>query len=190
MAQPFLPHSADKLFSMLNLNDRSWDAAGRSDLLAAGHQLGVHALLFEKVTDEQIQFQLDKLGQARQDNEAKALAEKQVTPAKTDITFDEFARLDIRTGRILTAEKVAKTKKLLKLTIDTGIDQRTVVSGIAEFFEPKSLIGRQVSIIVNLAPRQIKGIESQGMILMAEAADGRLDFVSPDGEMRPGSVVR
>lgn len=190
MAQPFLPHTAEKLFSMLNLEERSWDAAGRSDLLPAGHQLGAHALLFEKVTDEQIQFQLDKLEQARLDNEAKALANQQVAPAKEDITFDEFTKLDIRTGQILAAEKVAKTKKLLKLTIDTGIDQRTVVSGIAEFFEPESLIGRQVSIIVNLAPRQIKGIESQGMILMAEAADGRLDFVSAGGEMRPGSIVR
>jgi methionyl-tRNA synthetase len=113
-----------------------------------------------------------------------------VTPAKANITFDEFVNLDIRTGTILTAEKVAKTKKLLKLTIDTGIDERTVVSGIAEHYEPEAIIGKQVSILVNLEPREIKGIMSQGMILMAENAEGKLSFVAPADEMPNGSVIR
>jgi len=130
---------------------------------------------------------LAKLAQAKAQN---AQAARTAEPAKADVSFDEFSRMDIRTGKILAAEKVAKTKKLVKLTIDTGIDQRTVVSGIAEFFNPEEIIGRQVSILVNLAPREIKGITSQGMILMAEDADGRLDFVSPSSAMKPGSIIR
>ena len=114
----------------------------------------------------------------------------EITPAKENINYETFATMDIRTGTILTAEKVAKTKKLLKLTIDTGIDQRTVVSGIAEYFEPKAIIGQQVSILVNLEPREIKGILSQGMILMAENAEGKLTFVSPVEGFPNGSIVR
>lgn len=190
MAQPFLPHTAEKIFTMLQLVDRSWSSAGRSDLLQAGHQLGAHGLLFEKITDEQIQFQLDKLAKAKEANTSKAVTDQPVVPAKEDISFDDFTKLDIRVGTILSAEKVAKTKKLLKLQIDTGIDQRTVVSGIAEFFAPEDIIGKQVSIIVNLAPREIKGIQSQGMILMAEEADGRLDFVSVGEGITPGSIIR
>ena len=110
-------------------------------------------------------------------------------PAKENISFEDFSKMDIRIGTILTAEKVAKTKKLLKLTIDTGIDQRTVVSGIAEFFNPEEIVGQQVSILVNLAPREIKGITSQGMILMAENADGSLAFVQPSKEVKPGGTV-
>jgi len=187
LAQPFLPHTAEKLFDMLNFNERGWEAAGKAQLLQDGHQLGQVKLLFEKITDEQIDGQLAKLSQAKVDN---AQAATSAEPAKPDISFDQFTPLDIRTGKILTAEKVAKTKKLLKMTIDTGIDQRTVVSGIAEFFNPEDIVGRQVSILVNLEPREIKGILSQGMILMAEDADGRLDFVSPTSAMKPGSIIR
>lgn len=191
LAQPFLPHTAEKMFEMLNFGERDWNAAGQKDLLKAGHQLGKTALLFEKITDEQVQFQLDKLAHAKVVNQAaKAAAQHEVIPAKEDISYEEFAKMDIRTGVILAAEKVAKTKKLLKLTIDTGIDTRTVVSGIAEYFEPEAIVGRQVSILVNLAPRNIKGIDSQGMILMAEDADGRLDFVAPSTTVTAGSVVR
>lgn len=191
LAQPFLPHTAEKMFEMLNFGERDWNTAGQKDLLKAGHQLGKTALLFEKITDEQVQFQLDKLAQAKVVNQAaKAAAQHEVIPAKEDISYEEFAKMDIRTGVILAAEKVAKTKKLLKLTIDTGIDTRTVVSGIAEYFEPEAIVGRQVSILVNLAPRNIKGIDSQGMILMAEDADGRLDFVAPSTTVTAGSVVR
>jgi len=187
LGQPFLPHTAAKLFDMLNFQERSWDAAGKPQLLANGHQLGEAQLLFEKITDEQIDAQLAKLVEAKADN-AKAAATAE--PAKSNISFDQFTPLDIRTGKILSAEKVAKTKKLLKMTIDTGIDQRTVVSGIAEFFDPEDIIGKQVSILVNLEPREIKGILSQGMILMAEDADGRLDFVVPQSTMKPGSIIR
>ncbi|HLW50341.1 MAG TPA: methionine--tRNA ligase [Sphingobacteriaceae bacterium] len=191
LSQPFLPHTASKMFSMLKLEHWTWEHAGRRDLLIPGHQLGTSALLFEKISDEQVQFQLDKLSSAQKSNEAAKAADKAIVPqAKGNISFEEFTQMDIRVGTILAAEKVAKTKKLLKLTIDTGIDQRTVVSGIAEFFEPEAIIGRQVAILVNLAPRNIKGIESQGMILMAEDASGRLEFVAPSTAITAGSVVR
>lgn len=118
------------------------------------------------------------------------MANAQVKPAKENISFDDFAKLDIRAGKITAAEKVAKTKKLMKLTIDTGIDTRTVVSGIAEYYTPEEVIGQQVSILVNLEPKVLKGIESQGMILMAENADGSLAFVRPDKEVKNGSEIR
>src|SRR5690606_9193634 len=187
MAQPFLPNTAMKLIEMLRLDASGWDALGRNDLLEVGHQLGEAQLLFEKITDEQVAEQLEKLQRAQRD--ATALATPAV-PAKEAVSFEDFAKLDIRTGIILEAEKVAKTKKLLKLKIDTGIDQRTVVSGIAEYFDPADIIGRQVSILINLEPREIRGIQSQGMILMSEDADGRLDFVAPQTPFEPGSVVR
>ena len=136
-----------------------------------------------------IEKQIAKL-QAKKQEVAAAQPAPEITPAKEAISYDTFAAMDIRVGTILAAEKVAKTKKLLKLTIDTGIDQRTVVSGIAEHFEPEAIIGRQVSILVNLEPREIKGITSQGMILMAENAEGVLTFVSPGEDMHNGSVIR
>lgn len=144
-------------------------------------------LLFDKIEDEEIQKQIDKLLATKKANE---LASVKVTPAKENISFEDFQKMDIRVGKIVAAEKVAKTKKLLKLTIDTGIDTRTVVSGIAEYYTPEEIIGRQVSILVNLEPKNLKGIESQGMILMAANADGALSFVSPDKEIKPGSEIR
>ncbi|GGG75511.1 methionine--tRNA ligase [Parapedobacter pyrenivorans] len=187
LAQPFLPRTADKMFEMLRFDGRDWKNAGGNALLSAGHQLGAVQLLFEKITDEQVDAQLAKLSIAkeRNANAATALAE-----TKDNIGFDDFVKMDIRAGKILAAEKVAKTKKLLKLTIDTGIDHRTVVSGIAEFFAPEEIVGKQVAILVNLEPREIKGILSQGMILMAEDTDGRLDFVAPQTDIRAGSVIR
>src|SRR5690606_37461918 len=176
LAQPFLPHTARKIGEMLGMGDLAWENAGSSTLLQAGHQLGQAQLLFEKITDDQVNAQLAKLSQAKADT---AKPTEVVAEAKAPNDFTEFVKLDIRTGEILAAEKVAKTKKLLRLTVDTGIDQRTVVSGIAEFFAPEEIVGKQVAILVNLEPRTIKGIVSQGMILMAEGADGRLDFVSP-----------
>lgn len=187
LAQPFLPKTSTKLFEMLNLPQQDWDKAGKSDIIAIDAQLGEVQLLFEKITDEQVEGQLQKLAEAKASN---ALANTTVAPAKPNISFDDFMKLDIRIGTILEAEKVAKTKKLLKLKIDTGIDQRTVVSGIAEFFAPEDILGKQVSILVNLEPREIKGIQSQGMILMAEDADGRLDFVNPTSSIKPGCTVR
>lgn len=187
LAQPFLPKTATKLFEMLDFSQVNWADAGKADLIADGHQLSEVQLLFEKITDEQVEFQLNKLAEAKI---ANAAANVKTEPAKANIAFEDFTKLDIRVGTILEAEKVAKTKKLLKIKIDTGIDQRTVVSGIAEFFSPEDIIGKQVSILVNLEPRDIKGITSQGMILMAENADGRLDFVNPTSFIKPGSTIR
>jgi methionyl-tRNA synthetase len=187
VGEPFIPFSAKKLKGMMNLEQLPWSEAGKSDLLPSNHQLGEASLLFEKIEDEEIDKQLKKLEDTKTANDA---ASAQADPAKENISFDDFTTMDIRVGTILTAEKVAKTKKLLQLTVDTGIDKRTVVSGIAEFFDPKDLIGKQVSILVNLEPRKIKGIESQGMILMAEDATGKLTFVSPMEHINPGGVVR
>ena len=158
-----------------------------ADAVAAGHRIHEAGLLFEKIEDEAIQRQIDRLQATKKENE---MAGVQAAPAKENISFEDFAKLDIRVGKIVAAEKVAKTKKLLKLTIDTGIDTRTVVSGIAEYYTPEEVVGKQVSILVNLAPKELKGIMSQGMILMAENADGSLSFVSPDKEIKPGSDIR
>ena len=187
MAQPFLPKTAAKLFDMLNMPSLDWSNAGLSNLISEDTKLGDVQMLFEKITDEQVEGQLQKLQDAKASN---AAANAVVAPAKQNITFDDFTKLDIRVGTIIEAEKVAKTKKLLKLKIDTGLDQRTVVSGIAEFFTPEDVIGKQVSILINLEPREIKGIQSPGMILMAEDADGRLDFVKPTTKIKSGGSIK
>lgn len=187
LTEPFLPFTADKLRKMLNMGGADWSLCGKTEILKPGHTIAEASLLFQKIEDTTIQIQLDKLAASKKANEAEA---KTAAPARENVSYDEFTKMDIRTGTILEAEKVAKTKKLLKLKIDTGIDQRTVVSGIAEYFQPEDIIGRQVSILVNLAPRNIKGIDSQGMILMAEDADGRLVFVSPSEKVKNGSEVK
>jgi methionyl-tRNA synthetase len=187
LAEPFLPFTAHKLATMLNLEDLKWEDAGQTDLLKAGDSINEPEYLFEKVEDATIEAQVQKLLDTKKANETNAF---KANPAKGNIEFDDFAKLDIRVGTILEAEKVAKTKKLLKLKVDTGIDQRTVISGIAEFFKPEEIIGKKVSILVNLAPKQLKGIESQGMILMAENPDGTLGFVSPPEGFVNGSEVR
>ncbi len=186
-AQAFLPKTAHKIFAMLNIKPQEWSFAGNTEIIPKEHILGEAQLLFEKITDEQVEFQLQKLAHAKT---ANSVNNSPATTTKSNINYDDFLKMDIRVGRILEAEKVPKTKKLLKLKIDTGIDQRTVVSGIAEYFNPEEIVGKQVSILVNLEPRNIKGITSQGMILMAEDADGRLDFVNPDSSIKPGSSVR
>jgi methionyl-tRNA synthetase len=186
LMEPFLPESSQKLGNMLNLPVGNWSAAGAADLLATGHVIGTPALMFERIEDASVEAQVQKLLDTKKANEA---ANAVVEPAKENISFEDFSKMDIRIGTILEAEKVAKTKKLLKLKIDTGIDQRTVVSGIAEFFNPAEIIGQQVSILVNLAPREIKGITSQGMILMAENADGSLAFVQPSTPVKDGGTV-
>jgi methionyl-tRNA synthetase len=185
--EPFLPFSMDKLRSFMNLEKLDWSNLGRTDLVAAGHKVNKPELLFEKIEDATIQAQIDKLLATKKANE---LETAEVKPVKENIEFDDFAKLDIRVGTIIEAEKVAKTKKLLKLKIDTGIDKRTVVSGIAEYYTPEEVIGKQVSILVNLAPKKLRGIESQGMILMAENPDGTLAFVSPDRAIKNGSEIR
>ncbi|WP_316785911.1 methionine--tRNA ligase [Pedobacter frigiditerrae] len=187
LIEPFLPFTADKLMKMLNYGGHQWENAGSLDLLARGHQLNEPTLLFAKIEDEEVQAQIDKLNNSKT---ANAQANATVVPAKENITFDQFGAMDIRVATITAAEKVDKTKKLLKLTVNTGLDERTVVSGIAEHYKPEEIIGQQVSLLVNLAPREIKGILSQGMILMAEDAEGKLTFVSPTTKFDNGSVIR
>jgi methionyl-tRNA synthetase len=185
--EPFLPFSMNKLRGFLNLGKLDWEKLGDTNLLATGHQLNSPELLFEKIEDEAIEAQIQKLLNTKKTNE---IAQLKATPAKTNIEFDDFSKMDIRVGTIIEAEKVAKTKKLLKLLIDTGIDKRTVVSGIAEYYEPENLVGKQVSILVNLAPKTLKGIESQGMILCAENADGSLSIVQPDVKVKNGAEIK
>lgn len=187
MFEPFLPFSMDKLRGFINLGKLDWSELGRTDLLAAGHQTNQPQLLFEKIEDETIDFQIQKLQNTKKANEAAAAT---AAPAKENCTYDEFMKMDIRTGTILEAELVPKTKKLLKLKIDTGIDKRTIVSGIAEHYKPEEIIGKQVSVLVNLEPRELRGILSQGMILMAEDADGSLKFVTPESNVKNGSEIR
>ncbi len=185
--EPFLPFSMEKLRGFLNIEKMDWDKLGETDIISAGHKVNKPELLFEKIEDKVIEAQLQKLLDTKKANE---MAEAKATPAKDNIEFDDFGKMDIRSGIVLECEKVAKTKKLLKLKVDTGIDQRTVVSGIAEFYNPEDLVGKQVSILVNLAPKKLRGIESQGMILCAENADGSLSIVSPDIEVKPGSEIK
>lgn len=187
IAAPFLPHTTEAMASMLKINGTKWSLAGNPDFLPDGHTIGEAKLLFERIDDEQIQAQIEKLqatATANQPTQPKHM------PQKPTIAFDEFLKIDIRTATILEARKVPKTDKLLELRLDTGVDQRTVVSGIAEYYDPKDLPGRQVSVLLNLEPRKIRGIESQGMILMAEDADGKLTFVKPEDEIGNGSTVR
>ena len=187
LIEPFLPFTADKLMKMLNYGGHQWEDAGKTNLLVRGHQLNEASLLFEKIEDAEVQAQIDKLNKSKEDNtKANAVA----APVKENIDFDQFSAMDIRVATIIAAEKVEKTKKLLKLTLNTGIDEKTVVSGIAEYFTPEEVIGQQVSLLVNLAPREIKGILSQGMILMSENSDGKLTFVAPLQNHANGSVIR
>ena len=184
--EPFMPFTAEKMWRMLATEPLGWDALGRSDLIPAGHRTGTPELLFEKIEDEVIERQLRKLEEAKAANAAAAAVTE---PQKETITFDDFQKMDIRVARIVTAEKVAKTKKLLKLTVDTGIDTRVIVSGIAEHYTPEELVGRQVLVLVNLAPRELKGIESKGMILMGTDPTGKLVLLQPAAETACGTTV-
>ena len=186
LMEPFMPFSSQKLREFMNIDVIDWVKMG-DGVIPAGHELGEAGLLFEKIEDATIQAQIDKLLATKKANE---MASVKAAPAKENIQYEDFMKMDIRVGTIIAAEKVAKTKKLMKLTVDTGIDERTIVSGIAEHYTPEEVIGRQVSVLVNLEPKPLKGIVSQGMILMAENADGTLSFVSPDKEVKPGSEVR
>ena len=185
LLDPFLPFSMETLRGFLNFEGRSWDLIGTSDLLAAGHTIGIASLLFEKIEDEQIQAQLDKLHLSKEENEEAA----EVSPQKEEITFDDFTRMDLRVGTIMEAEKVAKTKKLIHMRVDLGFEVRTIVSGIAEYYEADTLPGKKVCVLANLAPRTIKGIESKGMILLSENPDGSLHFVEPTGDAVNGSEI-
>lgn len=184
--EPFLPDTTKKLKVMLNLKPLGWNELGRTDLVTAGQNLQDPGLLFDKIEDEIIEAQLQKLINNRKMNETMASG---LDPAKENVSFEDFGKMDIRVATILEAERVPKTRKLLKLSVDTGLDKRTVVSGIAEYFEPEKLAGQKVCILLNLEPREIKGIKSQGMILLSENADGSLYFVEPNKNALNGTVV-
>lgn len=188
LSEPFLPHTSKKLKVMLDLDRKlGWDdVSDGKTLLNAGHSIGKSELLFSKIEDSQIQQQLDKL-------QATKIANKQmeqtIDPVKETIQFEDFTKLDMRVGTILSAEKMPKADKLLVLEVDTGVDKRTVVSGIAEHYSPEEVVGRQVTVLINLAPRKLRGVESQGMILMAEDKDGKLVFVGPDQPVSNGTPI-
>ncbi len=186
--EPFMPFSSEKILRMLAIERPTWDDLGSMSVIAAGHEIGEPQLLFEKIEDDVIERQLAKLAAAKAAN-AAAEAASHVAEQKEEVSFDDFSKMDIRISTIVAAEKVAKTKKLLKLTVDTGIDRRTIVSGIAEYFKPEELVGRQVPVLVNLAPRELKGIRSEGMILMAEDAVRGLVMMRPEEKVTDGSQV-
>ncbi|WP_172277747.1 methionine--tRNA ligase [Chryseobacterium sp. PTM-20240506] len=178
LCEPFMPFSSEKLLTMFNVQKLSWsDVETKSVLIESGHTIDEASLLFSKIEDDVIEAQIQKLENTKQNNKK---TNPNAKPMKEEITFDDFTKIDLRTATILEAEKVEKADKLLKFTVDTGVDVRTVVSGVAESFTPEELIGKQVMILLNLAPRKIRGIESQGMLLLTTKPDGKLSFVTPD----------
>lgn len=186
LGRPFLPFAAKKMTQMLQLPEIHW-ADLSTELLPSGHKLGKAELLFERIEDAAIEAQIERL---RKNAEANAQQQNAtVAPAKDDITFEQFEALDLRIGTVLEAERIPKTQKLLKLLVDTGIDKRIIVSGIAEYFTPETIIGKQVTVIVNLAPRKIKGVESHGMLLFAQSGDGVLHIMHPEGGVENGSKI-
>ena len=199
LINPFLPFTARKLLHMMKVVEKmlDWENAGKANLLSVGYSLRAPELLFRKIEDDEVKAQIGKLQAAsaekRAADEAEAAsagsAAKEAAPAKPTITYDDFAKLDLRVGTIINAEKVEKADKLLKLLVDLGTEQRTIVSGIAQHFEASAIIGRQVVVVANLAPRKMRGIESNGMILMAEDGNGKLHFVNPEDKIAPGSGV-
>ncbi|WP_373277401.1 methionine--tRNA ligase subunit beta [Prevotella dentasini] len=185
--EPFLPFSSRKLRELINMTDYDWSELGSTDLLAAGKQLAEPELLFEKIEDGAIEAQLQKLADTKKENEASGY---KAEPVKAEIPFDDFEKLDIRVGHIVRCEKVKKSKKLLQFTIDDGSGkERTILSGIAAYYEPEQLTGKDVLFVANFAPRKMMGIESQGMILSAVNFDGSLSVTTTLGEVKPGSQV-
>jgi methionyl-tRNA synthetase len=187
LSEPFLPFTAAKLSAMLNLPDYKWKDAGNAGLLKDGQQLNNPELLFDKIEDDVIEAQIQKLLETKKNNLQKNI---QVKPAKENVTYDDFSKLDLRVATVLEAERVPKTDKLLKLKIDTGFDQRTVISGIAGKYKPEDMVGKKVCMIVNLAPRSIRGTESKGMILSAENASGELCLIIPSEDFHNGSEIK
>ncbi len=188
--EPFTPFAAARLRSMLS-SPLDWEILGRPSIIPAGQQIAPAELLFAKVEDEQIEAQLNRLAEIRKEREEAAAAElsKQVPPQKEPCSFEEFEKMDIRTATVLEAQRVPKTDKLLKLTVDTGIDRRVIVSGIAEYYSPEQMVGSQICILANLQPRTIRGIESKGMILMARQGDGKMRFITPEEALANGSTI-
>ena len=187
--EPFLPATAAKLRSMLAMDTLpEWEATNNETIVAAGTQLGKAELLFAKIEDNQVEAQRAKL-EATLVQKEEEVEESTHAPQKEDISFDQFVGMDLRVGTILEAERVPKADRLLKFLVDTGLDKRTIVSGIAEHFSPEEMVGKQVTVLMNLPPRKIRGVESQGMLLMAEDADGKLRLMSPEGGAASGSVI-
>ncbi|HEX9651821.1 MAG TPA: methionine--tRNA ligase [Cyclobacteriaceae bacterium] len=185
LGHPFLPFTSKKLGSILKLESYNWKDSGSIDLIKPGSKLGKAELLFEKIEDDTIQYQIQKLENTRKEN----MQSNQLPGLRPEIQYDDFAKLDIRVGTILEAEVVPKSKKLLKIKLDTGLDTRTVLSGISEQYSPEEIIGRQVCVLANLAPRKMLGLESQGMILMSEDSDGKLNFIAPSSQTGNGSQI-
>jgi methionyl-tRNA synthetase len=192
LSEPFLPHTSTKLknilgYSALDAESAGWDRVASSEpLLPSGHKINTSELLFSKIEDEQIQAQLDKLEATKAANAATI---PDLMPQKEETNYDDFMKMDLRVGEILTAERMPKTDKLMVMTVDTGIDKRTIVSGIAKHYTAEELVGRKVTVLANLAPRKLRGVESQGMILLAEDPDGKLVFVNPDDAVVNGSTI-
>ena len=186
LCEPFMPFTAEKLRTILNINQLSWSDAGRADLLSEGQNITNIGLLFEKVEEETVVAQVKKLEDAKQQN---LLEGKVVTPIKEEIQYDDFSKMDIRIGTIVAAEKVAKSKKLLKLTINDGLNERIILSGIGEHFNVENIVNQQVTFLANLAPRKMMGMESEGMVLMAEDKNGSLSFIQPDKKIWNGGIV-
>ena len=180
--QPFLPATAKKISQFLNFNTSDWTKAGNDDLLKSGNMTNIASILFAKIEDIVVETEVAKLESVKE-------VVSSFEPQKEAINFEDFGKMDIRLGTILSAEKVEKADKLLKLIIDTGIDKRTVVSGIAQHYTPEEVVGKTVSVLMNLAPRKIKGIESQGMILMAEDIEGKLSFMTPEKGFEAGGSI-
>lgn len=187
LCEPFLPFTAAKLQKMLNIDNKNWSDGGRCDLLKAGSQLNPAEYLFEKIEDDVIAKQVALLEATKKQNQVES---SDAEPEKNEVAFEDFQKMDLRVVTILEAEKIAKTKKLLKLKVSTGVDTREIVSGIAEYYQPEDLIGKQVLMLINLAPKNIKGVESHGMILMAENADGTLSIMQPEKKLKNGSIVK
>jgi methionyl-tRNA synthetase len=189
LCEPFLPFTACKLAGMLKTSDDlNWKSiAERSDLLPAGHTIGAGEILFAQIEDAEIQIQIDKLEATKT---ANAMEEKTIDPQKATATFEDFAKIDLRVGTIISAEKMPKANKLLVLKVQTGLDTRTIVSGIAEHFTPEEVVGKRVTVLINLAPRALRGVESEGMLLLANDAQGKLVFVNPDADgVEDGAVI-
>lgn len=187
LSEPFLPRTAEKIATMLNMDGEKWDEAGSANILLAGQNIEKPALLFEKIEDKLVEEQVEKL---KATEAAKPVVEEvEVAPQKPEVTFDDFMKMDIRTGTILEAEAVPKSNKLLKFKVDTGVDTRTILSGIAKHYSPEEMIGKQVTVLLNLAPRAIMGVESQGMILMAEDHDGKLRLIQPNEVTQNGMGI-
>ena len=187
ICEPFLPFTAEKLKKMLNISDLNWQSAENPNLLPEGHELNKPQLLFEKIEDQQVEAQVKKLFDSRQENIENETPD--LEPIKPNVTFDDFAKLDLRTATVINAEKISKTKKLLKLLVDTGLDQRTIVAGVAEYYKPEDIVGRKVVVLINLEPRKIRGITSEGMMLMAQNKRGELRFISPDKDCENGASI-